>query len=245
MAVGTISAILGVLYALTQSDLKRLLAYSTIENAGIIVLGLGAGMMARAQGDDGLATIADRGEPRSRVESRGVQGAAVPRRRQRRDGDRHAGRSSSSADCCGGCRGPALFFLIGALAISGLPLLNGFISEWLTFQALLLGFASTPGLVRLNFPAGRRDSGALGGAGGGLFRQGVRHQLPRAAAELSGRRGARIADGDARAAGVSGVAVRGVGPLPGRRASRARQRAGVAAGTGRRGRTCWAADASA
>ena len=39
-----------------------------------------------------------------------------------------------------------LFFLVGAMAIAGLPLLNGFISEWLTFQALLLGFSSTPGL---------------------------------------------------------------------------------------------------
>ncbi len=45
-----------------------------------------------------------------------------------------------------------LCFLVGAMAIAGLPLLNGFVSEWLTFQALLLGFASTPGLVRLNFP---------------------------------------------------------------------------------------------
>lgn len=45
-----------------------------------------------------------------------------------------------------------LCFLVGALSISGLPLLNGFPSEWLTFQALLLGFTSTPGLVRLNLP---------------------------------------------------------------------------------------------
>jgi hydrogenase-4 component B len=45
-----------------------------------------------------------------------------------------------------------LFFLTGALSISGLPLLNGFPSEWLTFQALLLGFTSTPGMERLNFP---------------------------------------------------------------------------------------------
>ncbi len=45
-----------------------------------------------------------------------------------------------------------LFFLIGAMAISGLPLLNGFPSEWLTFQALLLGFTAVPGLVRLNYP---------------------------------------------------------------------------------------------
>src|SRR5258708_13866174 len=45
----------------------------------------------------------------------------------------------------GGC------FLVGAMAISGLPLLNGFTSEWLTFQALLLGFRSTPGQLRLTF----------------------------------------------------------------------------------------------
>src|SRR5207247_8139905 len=43
---GSLSAVLGVLYALTKSDVKRLLAYSTIENAGIIVLGLGSGMTA-------------------------------------------------------------------------------------------------------------------------------------------------------------------------------------------------------
>lgn len=47
-----------------------------------------------------------------------------------------------------------VFFLVGAMAISGLPLLNGFASEWMMFQALLLGFASTPGLVRMNFPLG-------------------------------------------------------------------------------------------
>jgi hydrogenase-4 component B len=44
------------------------------------------------------------------------------------------------------------FFLVGAMAISGLPLLNGFVSEWLIFQALLLGFATTTGLVRLTYP---------------------------------------------------------------------------------------------
>src|SRR4030095_9091829 len=56
MSLGTLSAILGVLYALTQTDIKRLLAYSTIENAGIIVLGLGAAMMALAHGRHTLAT---------------------------------------------------------------------------------------------------------------------------------------------------------------------------------------------
>ena len=58
MGLGALSAILGVLYALAQRDLKRLLAYSTIENAGIIVLGLGAGMTMLATGRPALAVVA-------------------------------------------------------------------------------------------------------------------------------------------------------------------------------------------
>ena len=48
--------------------------------------------------------------------------------------------------------GTACFFLIGAIAISGLPPLNGFVSEWLTYQALLAGFGTTHSLTRLMFP---------------------------------------------------------------------------------------------
>src|SRR5205807_3692764 len=46
----------------------------------------------------------------------------------------------------------ALFFLVGAVAISGLPPLNGFVSEWLTYQALLAGFGTTERLTRIMFP---------------------------------------------------------------------------------------------
>ena len=212
---------LGVLYALTQTDIKRLLAYSTIENAGIIVLGLGAGMMALAHGHGGAGGAGRRGEPHARPESRGVQGPAVPRRGERRDGDRHAADRASSAACCAGCRGPALFFLVGAMAISGLPLLNGFASEWLTFQALLLGFASTPGLVRLNFPLGGAMLALTTALAAACFVQGVRHQFPGAAAERRGRRGARIARGDARPAGVSRRVVRRARSVPRRRARHA------------------------
>ena len=57
------------------------------------------------------------------------------------------------AGCCGGCPGPAPVFLIGAVAISGLPPFNGFASEWLAFQALLYGFQASPEpLVHLLFP---------------------------------------------------------------------------------------------
>jgi hydrogenase-4 component B len=151
MAIGTLSALLGVLYALTQTDIKRLLAYSTIENAGIIVLGLGAAMVALAYGRRELATVAiaaglihmlnhavfkgllflGAGSVVMTTGTRQIEGFGGLLRRMPWTG---------------------LCFLIGAIAISGLPLLNGFTSEWLTFQALLLGFVSTPGLVRLNFP---------------------------------------------------------------------------------------------
>ncbi len=125
LAAGTLSAILGVLYALTQTDVKRLLAYSTIENSGIIVLGLGAAMTALAGGHIlGAGGV---------VMSTGT--------RQIEDFGGLIGRMPWTAG----------LFLVGAMAISGLPLLNGFVSEWLTFQALLLGFSSTPGLLRLNF----------------------------------------------------------------------------------------------
>jgi hydrogenase-4 component B len=151
MAAGTVSAILGVLYALTQSDVKRLLAYSTIENAGIIVLALGAAMVALALDHGELATLAVAASLAHVLNHAvfkgllflGAGSVAMS------TGTRHIERFGGLLR-----RMPwtGLFFLIGAMAISGLPLLNGFTSEWLTFQALLLGFASTPGLVRLNFP---------------------------------------------------------------------------------------------
>ena len=151
MSVGTLSAILGVLYALTQTDIKRLLAYSTIENSGIIALGLGAAMMALAHGRSTLATVAVAASLMHVLNHaifKGLlflgAGSVVMA-----TGTRHI-------EQFGGLmrRMPwtGLCFVVGSLAISGLPLLNGFPSEWLTFQALLLGFTSTPGLVRLNFP---------------------------------------------------------------------------------------------
>jgi len=153
MAFGTVSAILGVLYALTQTDVKRLLAYSTIENAGIIVLGLGAGMAALASGRHELAAIAVAASL-AHVLNHAVFKALL----FLGAGSVVMATGTRQIDQFGGLlrRMPwtGVFFLVGAMAISGLPLLNGFTSEWLTFQALLLGFASTPGLARLNFPLG-------------------------------------------------------------------------------------------
>ena len=151
MSVGTLSAILGVLYALTQTDIKRLLAYSTIENSGIIALGLGAAMMALAHGHSTLATVAVVASLMHVLNHALFKGllflgaGSVVMATGTRNIEQFGGlirRMPWTGRC----------FLVGALAISGLPLLNGFPSEWLTFQALLLGFTSTPGLIRLNFP---------------------------------------------------------------------------------------------
>lgn len=151
MSVGTLSAILGVLYALTQTDIKRLLAYSTIENSGIIALGLGAAMMALAHGHSALATIAVAASLMHVLNHAIFKGllflgaGSVAMATGTRNIEQFGG-LMRRMPWTGRC------FLAGALAISGLPLLNGFPSEWLTFQALLLGFTTTPGLIRLNFP---------------------------------------------------------------------------------------------
>jgi hydrogenase-4 component B len=150
MAAGTLSAILGVLYALTQNDIKRLLAYSTIENAGIVVLGLGAAMMMLAAGHGRLAAIAAAASLAHVLNHAlfkallflGAGGIVMSTgTRQIEQFGGLVRRMPWTAGC----------FLVGAMAISGLPLLNGFTSEWLTFQALLLGFRSTPGQLRLTF----------------------------------------------------------------------------------------------
>lgn len=151
MGVGTLSAILGVLYALTQSDLKRLLAYSTIENSGIMVLGLGAAMLALAYGRADVATVAVAASLAHVLNHAAFKGLLFLGA-----GSVVMGTGTRQLEQFGGLLGrmrwTGLFFLIGAMAIAGLPLLNGFVSEWLTFQALLLGFSSTPGLMRLNYP---------------------------------------------------------------------------------------------
>ncbi|MBK5298388.1 MAG: hydrogenase 4 subunit B [Vicinamibacteria bacterium] len=154
VVVGGLSALLGVLYALMQHDLKRLLAYHSIENIGIILLGLGAGMIGLTYGRSDVATLGVSASLYHVLNhavfkgllflgAGGVVMATGTRQIERLGGLLH--------------RMPwtGLCFLIGALAISGLPPLNGFASEWLTFQAFLFGFrGSTEPLVHLLFPIG-------------------------------------------------------------------------------------------
>jgi hydrogenase-4 component B len=152
--VGGVSALLGVLYALMQHDLKRLLAYHSIENIGIILLGLGAGMIGLAYGRSDVAALgvsASLYHVLNHAVFKGLlflgAGGAVMATGTRQI--EHLGGLLRRMPWTGLC------FLIGAMAISGLPPLNGFASEWLTFQAFLFGFrGSTEPLIHLLFPVG-------------------------------------------------------------------------------------------
>ena len=77
----------------------------------------------------------------------------------------------------------AFVVLGGCLAISALPPLNGFVSEWLPFQAILLSPELPQWGLKLLVPGGRRDAGAGGSARGGLFRARLRHRIPRPSAQ--------------------------------------------------------------
>jgi hydrogenase-4 component B len=136
LALGGISAVMGVLQALMQDDLKRLLAYSTIENIGIVFVGLGLALAFRTNGMDAPAALALTAAlfhvlNHSFFKSLLFFGAgAVDVATGERDLNRLGGLIR---------RMPAtsFLFLTGCLAISALPPLNGFVSEWLTFQAIL------------------------------------------------------------------------------------------------------------
>jgi hydrogenase-4 component B len=151
LTIGTISAVLGVLYALMEHDLKRLLAYHSIENIGIILMGLGASLMFLHSDHPvlaSLALLAGLYHTMNHAVFKGLlflrAGAVLPAT--------HTRNMEEMGGLAGRMHWTALFFLIGAAAISALPPLNGFVSEWLTYQSLLQGFGTTPSLIRLMFP---------------------------------------------------------------------------------------------
>ncbi|HSK29874.1 MAG TPA: proton-conducting transporter membrane subunit, partial [Candidatus Limnocylindria bacterium] len=153
LIVGAISGVLGVLYALVDADLKRLLAYSSVENIGIIMLGLGAAMLFQASHLPGLAALAlvaglYHTLNHAAFKSLLFMGAgAVLHATHTRNMEELGGLIKRMPQT-------AVFFLVGSLAIAALPPFNGFISEWLTFQSLLLSFQIPAHTVNLIFAIG-------------------------------------------------------------------------------------------
>ena len=135
LVLGGASAVLGVAFALGQHYLKRLLAWHSVENIGIIVLGLGAGLAGRAAGRPewallgfagGLFHVVNHGLFKPLLFLGAGEAAHVS---GTRDMDRMGGLARLLPRT-------SLLFLAGAVAISGLPPLNGFASEWLVYLGL-------------------------------------------------------------------------------------------------------------
>jgi hydrogenase-4 component B len=137
LAAGGVTAVMGVLYALMQHDLKRLLAYHTVENIGIIFIGLGLALAFQTYGLPFAAALALTAAlfhvfNHSLFKSLLFFGAgAVLTATGERDMEHLGGLIHRMPQT-------AFVFLVGCAAISALPPFNGFASEWLTFQAILL-----------------------------------------------------------------------------------------------------------
>jgi formate hydrogenlyase subunit 3/multisubunit Na+/H+ antiporter MnhD subunit len=136
LGLGLVTALFGVIFAAAQTDMKRLLAYSSIENIGIIVAGIGLAMLFNAHGKGLLAAVALTAALYHCLNHAMFKtllflatGAVLHATRER------------SLGKLGGLihRMPwvAWLALVGTLAIAGLPPLNGFVSEWLLLQAFL------------------------------------------------------------------------------------------------------------
>jgi hydrogenase-4 component B len=152
LVLGAITAVMGVLYALMQHDLKRLLAYHTVENIGIIFIGLGLALAFQAYEMPNAAALGltaallhvfNHSVFKSLLffGSGAILGATHERDMEHLGGLIHRMPQT------------AFFVLVGCMAISALPPLNGFVSEWLTFQAILLSPELTSWGLKLTIPA--------------------------------------------------------------------------------------------
>jgi hydrogenase-4 component B len=148
---GALSAILGVLYALAERDVKRILAYSSVENVGIILLGVGTGMIGLATHHPAvtlLGFLAALYHVLSHSFFKGLLflgAGSMDYRLHTRDLNEMGGLGRQMP-------WTGATFLVGALAISAIPPLNGFVSEWFTYQSLFAGSSGQEFVVRAALP---------------------------------------------------------------------------------------------
>ena len=153
MIVGALSAVMGLLYALMQNDLKRLLAYSTVENLGVIYVCLGLALSFLANAMPAAASIALTAGLLHALNHSLFKGLLF----MGAGAVLHGTGGERRLEALGGLihRLPvtSVCFLVGAVAISALPPLNGFVSEWLLFQAILQSIGLPLGFLRFLAPA--------------------------------------------------------------------------------------------
>ena len=148
LVLASVSCVVGVMYALMEHDLKKLLAYHSVENIGIILLGVGASILFQTMGLPVLAVFA-----LSAGLYHLINHAIFKSLLFLCAGSVYKATGTRNIEKLGGLiklmPWTAATFLIGAMAISALPPFNGFISEWLTFQALFLGALNSGGAVKI------------------------------------------------------------------------------------------------
>lgn len=150
LCIGTLSAFIGILYATTENDIKKMLAHSSIENMGIITAGIGAGLVFSASGYNILAGIAYIAALYHLLNHSLYKSllflcaGAVDSSVGSRDMDRLGGLIRVMP-------WTSLFFLAGALSIGALPPFNGFVSEWLTLQTMLRSAALPSTEIKIIF----------------------------------------------------------------------------------------------
>lgn len=153
LALGALTGLFGAIFAAVQTDMKRLLAYSSIENIGLIFTGLGLTLLFRALGANTLAALALAGtlyHCMNHAQFKSLLFLATGSVLHA-TGHRNLGRLGGLIH-----RMPwvAAFALLGTLAMAGLPPLNGFVSEWLLLQAYLFTPTLPPGMIDMLVPLG-------------------------------------------------------------------------------------------
>ena len=150
LVIGSLSALIGILYATIQGEMKRLLAHSTIENMGIIAAGIGAAMVFVATGHQVVAAIA-LVAALYHLANHSVYKALL----FIGTGAVEAGTGTRDLNNLGGIirRMPwtSAFFLVGVLSIAALPPFNGFVSEWLTLQTILRSAVLSSTVIKVIF----------------------------------------------------------------------------------------------
>jgi hydrogenase-4 component B len=167
-AIGIVSAFFGALHAAASTDLKRLLAYSTVDNIGLVLIGVGAAGALGVGGQPLPAALAMLAALFHMVNHALFKGClflgagAVQHAAGTRDLDRLGGLARRLP-------ATAALFGVGALAISALPGLNGFASEWLLLQSLLHGFAGHSAATEVALLAGVAVLAITGGLTAAAF----------------------------------------------------------------------------
>jgi hydrogenase-4 component B len=150
LVIGSVSALIGILYATIQGEMKRLLAHSTIENMGIIAAGIGAAMVFVATEHQLVGAIALTAALYHLANHSTYKALLFIG-----TGAVEAGTGTRDLDRLGGIiRGmpwTSAFFLIGVLSIAALPPFNGFVSEWLTLQTMLRSAVISSTVIKIVF----------------------------------------------------------------------------------------------